>query len=89
MIASFYKQQSSKSEVLEVPAISGVMPGGLNHALVGKEGRGPSGYCGPRIPWVTPGETVPLLESPFGRGGMAYLETKELVGTIELPCSLA
>ena len=37
----FYKQRSSKSEVLEVYAITRAMPGGLSNAPVGKEARGP------------------------------------------------
>lgn len=38
---SFYKHQSSKSEVLEVHTITRALPGGLNCNPVGKESRGP------------------------------------------------
>ena len=36
LTTSFYKQQSSKSEVLEVHATTGVMPGGFSSAPFGK-----------------------------------------------------
>ena len=39
-IISFYKQWSSKSKVLEIHAIGGVIPGRLSGAPVGKEERG-------------------------------------------------
>ena len=38
---TYYRQWSTKSEVLEVHAITGVLPGGLSCAPVGKEGRSP------------------------------------------------
>jgi len=41
IIMSFYNQQSSKTEVLEVCAMAGVEPNKHSSAAVDKEGRGP------------------------------------------------
>ena len=41
MTANFYRQWSTKSEVLEVCGIARVVPGQLSGILVGKKGRDP------------------------------------------------
>ena len=56
------KPQSAMWEVLEVCAITRVVPGGLGGALMGKEGRDP----GAGRPRVIQGETVPLLGVHLG-----------------------
>ncbi|XP_058596583.1 uncharacterized protein LOC131518017 [Neofelis nebulosa] len=56
---------SSKTEDLEVHAITGVNPGGHSSAPVGKEPRAHRDCCGLRIPWVISGVQcdVQLVES--------------------------
>ena len=78
---SFYKQQSSKTGVLEVHTKAGVEFGRHCNAPVEKD---------PllRIPWDALGETFPPSWSASGRGGIAPQGTRELVDAIALPCPL-
>lgn len=63
----FYEQRSTKSEVLEVCTITGVVPARLRDAPSGEGGRKPrSKQCDLRIPLVTWGETVTLLGVHLG-----------------------
>lgn len=52
IVARFYKQQSSRSKVLEAQTIAGVEPGELTVAPVKKEGRGPGADT---MLWGSPG----------------------------------
>lgn len=90
IIPTFYKQQSWKSEVLEVGAIFWVEPGGHSRSPIMKESRGPGGAD--RVLCGSPGsrsERQSGSESTTGRCGTASKGTKGPVGTTELLNSLA
>ena len=74
-ITSFYKQWSSKSEVLEVCAITRVMSSRLSSAPVVKKGRGLAD------PLDHQGRKSSPSWNAFGRGDITFLGKKELVGT--------
>lgn len=61
IIASFYKEESSKSDILEVHTIAKLKPGRHRGTQCGVgEQRPKSGQHGLMIPWVTLGETFLL-----------------------------
>lgn len=60
------KQRSTKSEILEVHAITRGVPAGLGSALVGKEGRTGSVVSG--SPWSHGEKQFPCLEYIWEKG---------------------
>ena len=77
-ITNYYKQLSTKSEVLEVRAISGVMPGGLGSALVWKWLETWEQAASSEDPLGHTGRNSSPAWSSFGRGSTASPEAKEL-----------
>ena len=67
---------SSKTEYLEVHAITRVEPGEHGSVPVKKEDRGPWRHCGQKTPWLAKGETVPFLEYIWERGHCLSWDTR-------------
>lgn len=86
---SFYKQQSSKTEVLEVLSITSAELTRCCSAPVEKDGRYLGGKrCDLRVSWDTLGETALLSWSASSRGDIASPGTKEPVDAIILSLPL-
>ena len=83
--AHFYKQQGTKSEVLEVRAIAWAMPGGLSGALVGKEDRGLGVDKWSKDPLGQAGRDSSPSWSSFGSAGGASLGSKQPVAATCCP----
>ena len=89
IIASLYKQQSSKSEVFEIQATSGCPPVGIEVLLWRRRAEAQERTVWPEDLLGHPGRDSSLAWSEFGRSGTASPGTKEPVGGTEMPCSFS
>jgi len=86
---SFYKQQNSKTKVLEVCTVAGWSLVGVAVLLWRRRAGTEEWTVWSEDPLRCTGRDSSPSWSTFGRGGIASLGTKELVGAIALPHSLA